>query len=365
MKNKKKETVLISCGGTGGHILPGLSVGKEFIENSYQVIYLLSDKPIAKKFVINDKNFIIVPQINFDNILRIKIFFEIFKIFKIFKTLFLILLKYRIKIICSCGSGSSILPVIFFRVFGKKTVLLEQNVIMGKANRILINFIDKAYLNFPCKNINSSKNIVCGNPVTQFKKLKNPSLRNEAIKKLNLEDGKYTILFIGGSQGSRKLNALAKSLIADVLKIKSNIQVIHLTGDYDYNEMKQFYASLNIPFFIEKFYSDMEYIYSLTDIAVARSGAGVLSELAYYSIPSLLIPFPFAKENHQLENAKFFEDEGYCKVFEEKDISMKYEEILNSILDGKSFFSVKNMEASWNRKDSASFIVKDIIGILK
>jgi UDP-N-acetylglucosamine--N-acetylmuramyl-(pentapeptide) pyrophosphoryl-undecaprenol N-acetylglucosamine transferase len=190
-------------------------------------------------------------------------------------------------------------------------VLLEQNVLMGKANRFLLKRAERVYANFPCTNAADESRIrVAGNPI-RSELLEGVPARDEAVRRLGLEPGTFTLLFMGGSQGARAVNEIALELVP-ALKTGEPIpfQVIHLAGEVMCGRLREFYRELGIRAFCEAFTDRMKTVYAASDLAVTRAGGGSLSELLHFGVPPIMIPFPFAAENHQEANARYLEECG-------------------------------------------------------
>jgi UDP-N-acetylglucosamine--N-acetylmuramyl-(pentapeptide) pyrophosphoryl-undecaprenol N-acetylglucosamine transferase len=140
-----------------------------------------------------------------------------------------------------------------------------------------------------------------------------------ALAAFGLAHDRRTLLVMGGSQGAHGINmALAGAL--PVLR-ECGVQVIHLTGPQDEQTMRDSYAQAGIPAHVAAFHHRMEEAYSAADFAIARSGAASLTELSHFAIPSLLIPYPHAAEDHQTLNAKIFESAGAAALLNERAIT--------------------------------------------
>jgi len=136
---------------------------------------------------------------------------------------------------------------------------------------------------------------------------------------------------MGGSQGASSLNEIAIKIISQFLNKRRDFQVIHLTGESDFESCKDFYLKENISVYCEKFSNQMQAIYTLADMAISRAGGGSLSELMHFKIPMVCIPFPYASEKHQHANAQVLVDKDCGWLFDENDF--KDEKTINSVVD--------------------------------
>jgi len=329
----KKRVIIVSCGGTGGHLVPGLSLGA-YLSNTYniEVVYLVNMKKITSSFLNNmNLEVIVFPEIQYTNLVSLKLFSIIFKIIKTLFSLIKLFFKYKILFIVSAGSGAGFLPVVLYRLLGIKSALLEQNAIMGKANKILSYVASYVFLSFPCINVKENdKLLVTGNPVKQDF-LNNILKKDDAAKVLGLHLNVFTILFMGGSQGASSLNEIAIKIISQFLNKRKDFQVIHLTGESNFESCKDFYLKKNVSVYCEKFSNQMQEVYILADIAVSRAGGGSLSELIHFNIPVISIPFPYASEKHQHANAQILVDKDCGWLFDENDF--KDENTVCSVVD--------------------------------
>ena len=366
MYHKKEKVIIVSCGGTGGHLVPGLNLGSYLsLQYNLKVIYLVNMKKITSSFLkgVNEE-VIILPEIHYVKLASFQLFDVILKMISTLLYMVKLLFKYKIMLVVSAGSGAGFLPVILCRFSGIKSVLLEQNAIMGKANKILSHFASYVFLSFPCSNmIENHKLLVTGNPVKRAF-LDIEIKKNEAAKLFGLHPGRFTILFMGGSQGAARLNEIAIQVVSEFLSQEKDFQVIHLTGESNFEKCRDFYLEKGISVHCERFSSQMHSIYSLADIAIARSGGGSLSELMYFNIPVISIPFPYAAEKHQHANAEVLVDKECGWVFDENDFEDEatIPSVINILLNDddqklkrdnlNKFFKVDTYKEISNRLDS-------------
>ena len=240
-----------------------------------------------------------------------------------------ILLKFRPDCIAGFGGYGAFPVVLAACCLFFPTLIHEQNVIPGRANRILAGCVRRIAVTFTDgkKYFPAHKTVWTGYP----QHIAIPLLsKEELLKKLNLFPGWKTILVLGGSQGSRKINQEFLETIP-LLKQDLDFQVIHLTGVSDYEQVKSDYKNTGISYCIFPFFDRMEEAYHVSDCVIARSGAGVVSEIAMFGLPAVFIPYPFAG-GHQTANAKVLSGAGRAVILEEKDLSpQRLKDAINKI----------------------------------
>jgi UDP-N-acetylglucosamine--N-acetylmuramyl-(pentapeptide) pyrophosphoryl-undecaprenol N-acetylglucosamine transferase len=237
-------------------------------------------------------------------------------IFKLFSNIFTMrkaLKEYKPKVCIGMGGYLSF-PLIFAAyTMGVKTVLHDSNAKIGLANRVCAKFADLFLLGLPSVD-NMPRAVLAGTPVREEFRLK----ESEADRNYwqFATDFGINILIFGGSQGSRALNEAAVKMCEATLAKTNRIHFLHITGRRDYDAIKDLYKDVKNVEVIE--YS--EDIYSLMQAAhliISRSGASSLAEIICLKKPSILIPYPFASENHQYYNAKVLSDNGCAVMLQE------------------------------------------------
>ncbi|MBN2144822.1 MAG: UDP-N-acetylglucosamine--N-acetylmuramyl-(pentapeptide) pyrophosphoryl-undecaprenol N-acetylglucosamine transferase [Candidatus Aureabacteria bacterium] len=346
-----KHFIIISCGGTGGHLAPGIAVGEQLAQRGLGVIYLINDKAVASHFMATPGyEFRALPEIKYRKIWSICAWSVLAEMLKSIQGILKLYFGYRIVHVLSAGGGAGILPVLIYRLLGVPVSLLEQNAVMGQANRFLMKFARKVYLTFPCVNVGASPKMkLTGNPVRGS--LDSPVLsKKEACQRLNLKEDRFTFLIMGGSQGAKRLNEFALAIMEKMTGIIKQGQVIHLVGKYLLEECRNLYRKLNIPFYCEEFCQDMLPVYTLADFAISRAGGGGIAELLIFNIPSVFVPFPYATEEHQHVNAQWVEKNGCGWMMEEKEL---FSEAGTERLSGLLNDSVAQLECKKRQKQHA------------
>ncbi len=324
---------IIVAGGTGGHIIPALAV--------YE---LLKEKGYKLKFVCRKKDFYIVEQLKeieedtiklwgrgFPRKLTIKNFFSFLTlILNCFISFFYILL-YQPDGILAFGGYITFPWLASALIFHKKIYLFEQNSIPGIVNRIFYKYAEKVFVNFEYTKKFFPSAVVLGNPVKKELQKKMPV--KKARESFGFKNKKPVLLVMGGSQGAEVINKTVAQIINEI----KNLNILWLTGKRNYPFYKK-YASKNVC--VIDYTTEMNRVYSASDIAITRAGAMSLTELAYYGIPAILIPLKIATENHQLINAKIYEELGGVYIIEEDNLNKeKLKKMLNQLLKNRKKMS--------------------------
>jgi len=308
----ERKKIIIFSGRTGGHITPALSIANSLKE--YDVILVLPKRKAVFNFLKKYKG-----EILFVYDFKFKLKYSHFLVLN-FIILFKIFLKNKLSLVISTGGFLTLYSAIFSLIFRIPFFIHEQNCLLGKAVKLFYVFSKKVFMGFDFKKLKNS--IYTGNPfIYPEKKLE----KKEAREVLGLDKGKRTILFLGGSQGASFLN----NLFLRIEKKLGVYQIIVIWGENSFPSDIEVSKFKERKRFIFKFRSDMELIYQAADFAISRSGALVLTELAYYRIPAILIPFPYAYMNHQLINALYFKKITGVPVIEERKI--EDEDVINKI----------------------------------
>jgi UDP-N-acetylglucosamine--N-acetylmuramyl-(pentapeptide) pyrophosphoryl-undecaprenol N-acetylglucosamine transferase len=322
--------VAIACGGTGGHLFPGLAVAEVLRNRGHEVLLLISEKQIDAIAVGNRKEFRIqkIPAVGLTKLVSLQSFsFSV----RFLSGLLACLRTYRSfkpDAVLGMGGFTSTAPILAGRITGLSTFIHESNAIPGKANRLNAVLSKKVLLGFEeCARYFPNKAVeVTGTPIRDS--LRAAVDRSQALKNLCLKSGLRTVLVMGGSQGAHGINQAVVAVLKRFAEKK--VQFIHLTGKDDENYVYECYRRESIPAFVSAFYDRMEEAYTIADLAIARSGAASLTELAYFGLPTILIPYPFAAENHQFFNAEIFARHGVAEVIEESRVN---EDTLGSLID--------------------------------
>ncbi len=310
--------ILITAGGTGGHVMPAVSIVEALRERlpSSQILFVGTDRgleeTVARKYSIE------FMTLKTEGIRGKKTKKEIARALYLDIKAFLNVLSTirRFKPDWVIGTGGYITGIVVLAglVSGAKCAIQEQNAIPGLANRILGKMVHKVFLGMEGANgfFPRGKSVVTGNPIRK---------NIEALNHIKDRPNATSLLVMGGSLGATRINRV----VLDALRIcRDNgisLPVIHQTGPRDYEWVIQGYKEMSIDARIFDFIDDIAQVYRDSRLAVCRAGAITLTELMACSIPAIMIPYPFAADNHQMVNARYVASCGGGWVIPEPELS--------------------------------------------
>src|SRR3977135_2871953 len=311
---------VIACGGTGGHLFPGLAVAEMLRDRGHEVMLFVSEKEVDTLALKEH------PEIRYEKLPTVglpsgfspAIFGFLRRFAESLSLCRSIYRKFEPQAVLGMGGFTSTAPVLAGRMRGISTFIHESNAVPVKANRLTARMVRAVLLGFKecAPFFPKVRTEVTGTPIrTELKKLD----RHVARQKLGLRDDLSTLLVMGGSQGASGINqAMIKTLPS---LHGSPMQVIHLAGTRDERLVADNYRRENIPAYVAAFHHHMEEVYSAADFTVARAGAASLAEIASFELPSILIPFPYAADDHQPRNAEIFARGGAAFVLKESELT--------------------------------------------
>jgi UDP-N-acetylglucosamine--N-acetylmuramyl-(pentapeptide) pyrophosphoryl-undecaprenol N-acetylglucosamine transferase len=318
--------VMIACGGTGGHLFPGVAVAEVLHAHRHQVRLLVSEKAIDQTALAvstgcsNRSDGIAVeamPAMGYEGAGQLIKF--CLRLAKATRGCVAACEEFEPDVVLGMGGFTSA-PAIFgarwFRKRGTGTVIHESNAVPGKANRWAGRWADHVAVGLAdCAPYFGRKPVtVTGTPVREAVRRGKVA---DAHAQLGLETGRLTVLIAGGSQGSHAINEAVALALPRLKSRADTLQFVHLTGGKDEEFIREKYDENGIRARVMSFCGQMELAYSAADAVVARSGASTLTEIAAFGLPSILVPYPQAAGNHQWYNARVFERAGAAQLIEQ------------------------------------------------
>lgn len=309
-QTKTAATLMVMAGGTGGHVYPAMAVADYLQAQGWQVVWLatqggmenrlIADKPYQKAMItmqgVRGKGllgWLMLPV----------------KLFTAFKQSAVAIKAHQPDVVLGMGGFAAFPGGVMAKLFGKPLLIHEQNSIAGLTNKVLSRLADKVMAAFP--SAFGDKALLVGNPVREdILHLEAPKQRYEA------RQGALRLLVVGGSLGAAALNEVlpkALSLISE----SERPEVIHQSGEKHLDALNKNYEQAGVKAETKAFIQDMASLYAWADLVVCRSGAMTVAELACVGVASVMVPFPYAVDDHQTYNAKYLSDQGAGKLIQQ------------------------------------------------
>jgi len=330
--------IIISGGGTGGHIFPAISIADALrkINNRIEILFVGDEKRMEMgKVPAAGYKIIGLPVAGFQRNSYLKNIIVLYKLFKSILFSRNIIKNFKPDIVVGVGGYASG-PVLWTASLSKiPTVIQEQNSYAGITNKFLAKKAVRIFVAYEGmeKYFPKERIILNGNPVRQD--IQNiESKRSEAFDYFNLEKDKAVILCLGGSLGAKTIN---QSIAANFDRIKSgNVQFIWQSGSHYFADAKKLVENMNYQNIkLYDFISRMDLAYAAADIIISRAGAGSISELCIVGKPVILVPSPNVAEDHQTKNAKALELKNAALLIKDSEASEKLINIALELVNNK------------------------------
>jgi len=309
--------VIIAGGGTGGHLFPGIAVAREIQRRipGSRILFVGAEQGIETRIVPKEgfelrtlpvggiKGLGLVRQ--FRNL--IGMLSGVFKARQILR-------QFNPDVVIGVGGYASF-PLLSAATFGGyPRIIMEQNAIPGLANRVLGRWVDFAAVTDPrTESYFGKRAVVTGNPIR-------PEFKSIPAK---VHSAPYTILIFGGSQGAQSINRAVIEALEDLADWKNRLKFVHQTGERQLDEVKRAYSAKGFDADVRTFFNNFHEQYAAADLIVSRSGATTVSEIKAAGRAAILIPFPFAADDHQTKNARAMSDENAAILISNSDLNGK------------------------------------------
>ncbi len=346
MKYKK---ILISTGGTGGHVFPAYSLAKYCLKKDFLVEVITDNRGL--RYLKNFDN-LSLKVINSSTIFNKNPFLVLISIFKIliaFVKSIVTLIKLRPKLVIGMGGYSSFPVCIAAKTLAIPFVIYENNLFLGKANRYLLPHAKKLFVAYSdlegVEKKYKKKVIKIGNLIRE-------DIFHLKTSKVNLSSEEINILVLGGSQAAKSFAEKLPEIFKKCYNENIKVNVIQQCLIEQQTKLKNDYELFNIKCEIFNFSYNLFDYFKKTDIAITRSGASMLAELLNCNIPFISVPLPSSADNHQLKNAEYFEKKGYGLLIEENKIETNLFQLIKSIHKDKSILNeIKNKQTNHSDKE--------------
>jgi len=310
--------VIIAGGGTGGHLFPGIAIAEEFLrrDGDHRILFVGTNKGIEKR-VLGNLGFAL-QTIDIEGIkgkgrrktmdAALRIPGSLIQSFRIIRT-------FAPDLIIGVGGYASGPVVLMARLMNIRTAIAEQNASPGLTNRILGKIADRIFVSFAqtaCW-FQAGKVFVSGNPIRQ--QFFTEAGHSEGGKEM------FTILVFGGSQGAQAINRAVLEAMNELAPLRDRLRIIHQTGSNDREAVADAYRAMGVKAEVLPFIMDMAAAYRAADLLICRAGATSIAEITAAGKAAILIPFPFAVEDHQTKNAEVLVQAGAAEMIPEKDLT--------------------------------------------
>jgi len=310
--------VLIAGGGTGGHLFPGIALAEEVATRhpKNDVIFVGTNRGLEARVVpASGFRFEAIPSRGLKGMGAVKLLLGLLTLPLSFLAAVGILRRYRPDVVVGVGGYSSGPVVMAAWLMRLPTAIQEQNSLPGLTNRILGKVVQSIFLTFEDSKafFAAAKCHVIGNPIRR--KLMENFLNSKTAHE------RFSLLVFGGSLGAKGLNARVLDAFGHLGELKDSLHVVHQTGKADLEAAKARYAELGVSADVREFIDDMSEAYARADLVVCRAGATSIAELTVCKKASILVPFPFATDDHQAKNAQSLVDAGAAVMFREAELT--------------------------------------------
>lgn len=309
------RSILIMAGGTGGHIFPALAVADVLRKDGWQVTWLGARNSMEAELV--PKHGYEMAWVRFSGLRGNGIVRKLMLPFNLLIALWqsaVALFRYRPDVVLGMGGYITFPGGVMAALLRKPLLIHEQNSVAGMSNRALAKIATRVMSGFPDVLKGAEW---CGNPVRDsIAALPEPQQRYKA------RSGVLNVLVVGGSLGAKAINeCLPQALFC--MPQEREPRVIHQTGKQHFAEVQELYHSAGIPAEVKPFLDDMAQYYAWADVVICRAGALTVAELAAAGVASILIPFPYAVDDHQTGNAKFLSDKGAAILLPQTELEAR------------------------------------------
>lgn len=310
---------MIATGGTGGHLFPALAVAEAFKERdpANQIVFVGSRRGLESTVLAREGHELKTIE---SAALKGKNWAgKLISLMAVPKSLgqsWGLLHSFQPHLVLGFGGYASGPVVLTAWASGYKTAIHEQNAFPGLSNRILGRVADRVFLSFQnsAQHFPQSKILLTGNPVRR-------KIRKENAVSVPSTGAKFTLFVFGGSQGAHRLNEAMGDSLSHLGDLKGKMRIIHQTGDRDYDEVRRFYEREGVEAEVYRFIQDMDQAYGAADLVLCRAGATTLFELMAMGKPSILVPYPYAANDHQTLNAQTLVDAGAALMVADGDLN--------------------------------------------
>ncbi len=356
--------LVITGGGTGGHVFPGVAIAEELSARcDLSCLWIGTGRPVEKRALkAKEWGYEILQVRPLKGRDPLNLLGSLLHLPVSIVRAGLILKRFKPDVVLGVGGYVSGPVLAAASLMHIPTVIHEQNLLPGLANKLASRFANKIFTSFEASKLHFKNNAIecLGNPVRR--QILRQGTTSSTAKPRN---GALHILILGGSQGASGLNRLAASALEILQQSGHKFQAIHQTGPHDYTEMKTFYKRAGMDVAVHEFINEMGIAYSWTDLIICRAGATTLAEITAIGRPAICIPYPYSADGHQGLNAKAISDAGAGLYFEEGDVGAVRlaSEIEKLMSDPDRLAEMTRRAKSLGRPEAAVEIAESILSL--
>lgn len=314
--NQQHNTLMVMAGGTGGHVYPAIAVADYLQAQGWQVVWLATEHGMENRLIADkpyDKATVQIKGVRGNGLLGwLKLPFRLARALKQTHVAFR---QYQPNVVLGMGGYVAFPGGVMAKLMGKPLVVHEQNSVAGLTNKLLSRIAKHVLVAFP--QAFPQQGQLVGNPIREtLTQVDEPNVRYAKQK------GRLKLFVVGGSLGAAALNTVVPDAIA-TLDESERPEVIHQSGEKHIEALQSRYEQLGVTADAKAFIQDMAGAYAWADLVICRSGALTVAELASVGVASVLVPFPYAVDDHQTTNAQYLVDGGAAELVQQTDLDVK------------------------------------------
>lgn len=313
--------IFFAGGGTGGHIYPALAIAQQIknVQPDANITFFCSDRAIDAQILTKTGfNYIPLPAIGFsaNPIQMLKFLIATHKSYYLAKK---VLAENMPAVVVGVGGFVSTGPILAAHKLGISVKMVNTDSVPGKANKMLARYADEIYVQFELSRKYfgraAGRVVVTGCPLRAD--FATPD-KYKAVKDLGLDGTKKILLITGASTGARSINNALSALLDKLSAFANSWQIVHLTGRSDFETVKESYKNCTMTHKVIEYYDDMANLLTAADLVIGRAGAVSVAEYAAAGVPSICMPYPYHKDNHQRKNAEQLEKAGCAVIVDDQ-----------------------------------------------
>lgn len=315
----KKLKIGVACGGTGGHIFPGMATAEALMERGHEVTLWLAGKDVEHDAVKNwQGRLVTIPAEGFQFGFSLRSLSTAKLLYHAYRLSLKAMRTGQPDVLLAMGSYASVGPAKAALKLGVPYVLHEANLVPGRAVSLLARKAHTVAVSFEKTRYYLKHGNIETTGMPLRKELQSASAQPRRERG---ENDPLRIMVMGGSRGAQVLNEIVPESIIMASEKGVSLEVEHIAGLQESDEVERLYANAEVAANVHHFVQEMETMYLNVDLAICRSGAATCAELAVFGLPALLVPYPFAVRNHQMCNARVMQDSGAADVVAQEDLT--------------------------------------------